>query len=313
MKIFGGSASLDLAKKIADILSVPVFSVDVHVFPDGERRVRIVEEVLDEDCVVIQSACPPVDNNYMELFFLVDALRRSGAKTVTAVVPYFGYQRQDHVFREGEAVSLEVVIRVLETLKVDRLLSVDMHTPKIPDMFDIPVDHLSALSLFAEKIKKEGWGGEDTVLVSPDMGGIARIKKISEFLDNMAYVAIEKNRDLESGSLEVSSLGEGNISGQKRGIIVDDMIASGNTIALAAKFLKTQGIDEIFVFATHAVFSEEAPKILQESLVDKVFVTDTVEVEANKKFPKLEIISAAGLIARDLKDPMDSNDPLLSM
>ena len=311
MKLFGGTASLDLAQKVADRLSSPLLPVDVHVFPDGERRIRITEKVVDEECVVIQSASSPVDNNYVELFFLIDALKRSGAQKVIAVVPYFGYQRQDHVFREGEAVSLEVIIRILESLEITRLVSLDMHTPKIPDLFSVPVSHLTALPLFAKEIQEKGWSGEDTVLVSPDMGGIARIKKLSELLGNMPYAAVEKNRDLETGGLEVSTLGEGSVGGKKRGIIVDDMIASGNTIALAADFLKKQGIGEVSVFATHAVFSEEAPGILEKSVADSIFVTDTVAVPKDKEFSKLSFISVAGLIAQDLKDPVDSNSPLL--
>lgn len=311
MKIFGGSASTDLAQRVAEKLSIAISPVDIHVFPDGERRIRVTEEVVDEACVVVQSASTPVDSNYMELFFLIDALKRSGAKSVTAVVPYFGYQRQDHVFRQGEAVSLEVVIRILESLKLDRLVSLDMHTPRIPDLFTIPVSHLSALPLFAEEIKQRGWNSPETVLVSPDMGGIGRIKKLSELLNNMEYAAVEKNRDLETGSLDVSTLGEGSVAGKKRALIVDDMIASGKTIDLAAKYLKEQGIEETYVFATHPVFSEEAAGILEASPANTIFVTDTVAIPQEKQFPKLSVISVAGLLGQDIQNPIDSNSPLL--
>ncbi len=313
MKILGGSASLDLAQDVADILQTKLSSVDIHIFPDGERRIRITEQVVDEECVVIQSAPPPVDTNYMELFFLIDALKRSGAEKVTAVVPYFGYQRQDHVFREGEAVSLEVVIRILESLNIDRLVSVDMHTPKIPDLFHIPVSHISALPLFAKTIKEHGWDTPESVLISPDMGGIGRIKKLSELLGGMAVAAVEKNRDLETGSLQVSSFGEGSVTGKKQAIIVDDMIASGKTIALASAFLHEQGIEEIHVFATHAVFSEDAPHILEGSFAKEIFITDTVRVSAEKQFSKLSVLSSAPIIAAGIKDPVSSNSPLLSL
>ena len=295
MKLFGGSASIDLAHKIGKQLNLSVFPVDQHIFPDGERRVRIPENVVGESVMLIQSTNPPVDTNSMELFFLIDSAKRSGAEFVTAVVPYLGYQRQDHIFRDGEAVSLEVVIRILESLGIDRLISVDMHSVKIPDLFHIPVTHLTAMPLFAEEIKKNNWNTHDTLLISPDMGGIARIKQLSVLLDTMPYAALEKNRDLTTGGITITAIEDGSVSNKKRAIMVDDMISSGQTVLLGAEFLKKQGIEEVIVMATHAVFSEDAPKKLQESLIDAVFVTDTVHVAEKKQFPKLKILSVAPL------------------
>ncbi|HYK08372.1 MAG TPA: ribose-phosphate diphosphokinase, partial [Candidatus Eisenbacteria bacterium] len=169
MKLFSGTASVALGKKIAQEMGISISPVDEHVFPDGERRIRIDSTVVEQSVVVIQSAYPPVDTNYMELFFLLDAVKRSGAEFVTAVVPYFGYQRQDHIFRDGEAVSLEVVIRILENLGIDKLVSIDMHSNRIPSLFHIPVRHVTALPLFANKIKEFSKSDIDaTVLVSPD-------------------------------------------------------------------------------------------------------------------------------------------------
>lgn len=313
MKLFGGSASLSLASKVAEEMRMQLFPADMHIFPDGERRIRITENVVGEECVVIQSANTPVDTNYMELFFLLDALKRSGAEKVSAVIPYFGYQRQDHVFRDGEAVSLEVIVRFLESLKIDRLISFDMHTPKIPDLFHVPVSQLSALPLFASEIKKKDWDGGDTILVSPDMGGVGRTEKLSRLLNDMPMAAIEKNRDLETGGLTMSSLRFGSVKGKKRAIMVDDMIASGKTLALAAGFLKKEGIEEVVVFATHAVFSEESPRLLQDSLLDAISVTDTVEIPKQKHFGKLTILSVAKILAKDIQNPIDSNNPLLSL
>lgn len=301
MKLFSGTASYDLAQKMSKVLHVVNGPVDQHVFPDGERRVRITEDVVDQHVVIVQSACPPVDNNYMELFFLIDSLSRSGAETVTAVVPYFGYQRQDHIFRDGEAVSLEVMIRILESLGVDTLVSVDMHSIRIPDLFHIPVKHVSALPIFAEEIQKRKWHTSETVLVSPDLGGIARIKKLSDELDGMPYVALEKDRDLASGAVTINSVMEGSLKGKKRAIIVDDMISSGKTIILASAFLKKQGIEEIIIFATHAIFSSDAAESLQKSDFTKVYVTDTVVVPKDKQFEKLAILSVAPLLAAAVK------------
>ena len=304
MKIFSGSASQPLAEKIAQEFKLPLSPVDMFVFPDGERRVRVTDNVLEEHCLVVQSASPSVDEHYMELFFIIDSLRRSGASLVTVVLPYFGYQRQDHVFRTGEAVSLEVIINILSSLKVDNVVSVDMHASRIPDLFPtrIHVSHLSALPLFAEKIKKEGWDTNETILVSPDMGGIRRIKMLSELVDGMPYIATEKNRDLETGSLEESRIGEGELGNAKRAVIVDDMISSGGTIVSAAKLLKQFGVEEMYTFVTHSVFSNDAPTILQLSDVQKIFVTDTVTVTKEKQFEKLEILSVAPAIVKEIRE-----------
>ncbi len=311
IKIFSGSASKELTEAVAKELNTPLSLIDVHIFPDGERRIRIHDKVVGKKTVVIQSAATPVDTNYMELFFIVDALKRSGAEFVTAVVPYFGYQRQDHIFRDGEAVSLEVVIKILESVGVDKLISFDMHTPKIPDIFKIPVAHLSALPLFANEIKEKGWIHSETVLVSPDMGGIARIKKLSTLLGDMPYAAVEKNRDLSTGAISAQDIQEGSLRGKKRAIIVDDMISSGNTIITASELLKSRGIEEIIVFATHAVFAEGAQEKLQNSIATKVFVTDSVGFHKDKQFTKLGVISVAQEIAQELIHATQTNNPLL--
>jgi ribose-phosphate pyrophosphokinase len=173
-----------------------------------------------------------------------------------------------------------------------------LHSVKIKEAFNIPVSHLSALAIFAEIIKSKGWDRDRTTLVSPDTGGMRRIKILSEMLGNMPFAVIEKNRDLATGNVSAEKI-EGKIG--KKAIIVDDMISSGETIAVAAEFLKKNGAEEIYVFATHAVFSEKAPQVLQKAAVNKVYVTDTVFVPGEKRFPKLEILSVSGLIAEDIK------------
>lgn len=300
MKLFSGSANKPLVTKIAKILGIQLGATDLHIFPDGERRIRIAEHVVGEHCFVLQTANTPVDTNYMELFFLIDALKRSGAEFVTAIIPYFGYQRQDHIFRNGEAVSLEVIIKMLQTLGADRVISLDMHSVRIPDLFEIPVSHLSALSLFAATMQENRWEKEENVLVSPDMGGIARIKTLAELLGGIRYVSVEKNRDLNTGEINAHVI-HGEIAGKKRAFLVDDMIASGKTMILAAEVLQQQGIEEVYAFATHAVFAEEAPELLEKSLIKKVFVTDTVFVPKEKQFSKLTILSVAREIAEEIK------------
>src|ERR1035437_2532947 len=153
MNIFSGSASKKLAEKIAKDLNLELSPVEIFVFPDGEKRIRIQKKVLGEDCIVVQSASTPPDENYMELFIMIDALKRSGAKSVRVVIPYLGYQRQDHIFRDGEAVSLEVIAEILTRVGMTEAYSFDMHSPKIPEIFTVPMHQLSALTIFADKIK----------------------------------------------------------------------------------------------------------------------------------------------------------------
>lgn len=296
MKIFSGSSNKPLAEKIAGNLNLKLSPMEIFIFPDGERRIRILEKVLGADTVVVQSTSSPTDENYMELFLIVDGLKRSGAKSVTGVIPYFGYQRQDHVFREGEAVSAKVIAKILETVGISKLVAVDLHSLKIKELFNIPVIHLSPLSLFAKAILEKGWDKNST-LISPDMGGIRRIKLISEMLGNMPFAVIEKNRDLATGKVSADKI-QGEI--HKNVIIVDDMVSSGGTIAMASNLLGEKGAENIVVFATHPVFSKEAPKILQNSFVKSVYVTDTIFVPKEKRFPKLTILSVARMIAEAL-------------
>ena len=299
MLVFGGSEGIALAKKISQKGKFSSGKLDMHIFPDGERRVRVIDKIVGKKTVIVQSTPTPVDQSYMELFFIIDSLKRSGASMVTAVIPYMGYMRQDHVFLEGEAVSISVIIKILESIGTDRVIIVDPHTIRIPDLFSIPCNSLSALPIFAEKIRELLNGSDhlDTVLISPDMGGVRRIRILSDLLSGMQWASIEKNRDLVSGSVESHEI-HGNLA--KRAIIVDDMISSGGTIKAAAQLLKEKGVEEMYVFATHPVFSEEAPEILEKSLVTKVFVTDTIEIPKQKNFPKLEIISVADIIAAEL-------------
>jgi ribose-phosphate pyrophosphokinase len=298
MKIFSGTSNKSLAEKLAEDLGLKLSDLEIFVFPDGEKRITILDKVLDEDTVVVESTSNPADENYMQLFFIVDALKRSGAKSVTAIIPYLGYQRQDHVFRPGEAVSLEVIVKTLESTGVARIITLDLHSVKIPELFHLPIKHLSAIPLFAEKIKEEKWNDKKTVLVSPDMGGIRRIKLLSEQLNGMPYISIEKNRDLSTGEVAASKINGEVLS---RAIIVDDMISSGKTISVAADILRKHGVEEISVFATHPVFSDDASKILQESKTEKIYTTDTILIPGEKRFPKLEILSVSKMLAESIK------------
>jgi len=364
MKVFSGSSNKPLAEKIARQLNTSLSPLEIFIFPDGERRVRVIDRVVNEDTVVIQSTSPMPDVYYMELFFIVDALKRSGAKSITAVVPYLGYQRQDHVFRTGEAVSLEVIIETLESVGMNKLITFDLHSIKIPELFSIPIVHLSALPIFVEKIReialrstsqlgefsnasvpaahnarlgirspsatlaKNSPHGKsprandsayafssfasgqssslfkDTILVSPDMGGIRRIKILSEMLSDMPFISIVKDRDLVTGNIESNKIDTDSSNWKKtvkRAIIVDDMISTGRTIDAAVDLLIEQGIEESVVFATHPVFSNDYKNILQNSKASKIFVTDSIDITQEKRFPKLEVLSISEMITKELK------------
>lgn len=296
MLIFSGTSNRALAEKIAQEMGYKFGELEINTFPDNENRVMVVDKVLDQDVVLVQSTGISPNLYYMELFLILDGLKRSGARSITLVMPYMGYQRQDHIFRSGEAVSLEVIVKILEELGVDKTISFDLHSIKIPEIFNKELKELSALPLFAEKIKEMDL--KDFTLVSPDMGGVRRIKILSELLGNVPFISIEKNRDLESGNIELSKI-NGEIKGVA--IMVDDVISSGGTITKGAKFLLESGASEVYAMATHGIFAEEGHHNLEKSELKKVIVTDSIDIPEDRRFSKLEIISVSKLISQELK------------
>lgn len=303
MLIFSGNSNRILSKKIATEIGLSLGELEISTFPDNENRVRVVEDVVDQHVVLVQSTGISPNLYYMELFFMLDSLRRNGASEITLVIPYLGYQRQDHIFRDGEGVSLEVIIKLLEHLGIDRIISFDLHSIKIPELFHVPISHLSALPVFAKKIngmiKDKVLMINDLVLVSPDMGGIRRVELLSEMLGGkVPYISIEKDRDLDSGEIESVKI-NGDV--KKTAIIVDDVISTGKTLISAANLLVKNGAENIYVMATHGIFAGEASISLQSSIIKKIIVSDTLEIPQNRKFDKLEVVSVASLIANELK------------
>lgn len=301
MLIFSGTSNPSLARKIAEKLDSRLSKLEIHKFPDKEVRVRVLESVVDKQAIVVQSTGVHPNHYYMQLFFILDAIKRSGGSEVTLVIPYLGYQRQDHIFRSGEAVSLEVIINLIKAMKVDRVISFDLHAPRISEFFlnkRIKMDHLSVLPVFAKEIEKMDLA--NVVLVSPDMGGIRRIKILAELLGNkVPCISIEKNRDLATGEIESTK-----INGQvkKIAVIVDDVISTGSTLIAASELLMKNGVGEVYVFAAHGIFAKDAPVNLQNSLIKQVTVSDTIEIRPKRRFEKLHIVSVSPLIAEALKE-----------
>lgn len=299
MVFFGDPENKSLSEKVAKRLNIKSHYPEVHIFPDKEKRIRILEEVLDEDIILLKSISNPVEENFVEFLFIVDALKRNGARSIYAIISYLGYSRADHVFRLGEAVPLEVLIKIIENSKIDKVMLIDPHSIKTPDEFAIPVADGSALPVFAEKIKELGFKNNEITVVSPDMGGIRRIKILSELLDGAGYATINKDRDLETGKIKDTEI-EGEL--KENCFVVDDMISTGGTIVEACSLLDKKGVKNIYVFATHPILAADAPKILQDSQAKKIFVTDTVPVSKDQKFEKLEILSIDEIIANRIKN-----------
>lgn len=298
MLLIGDLNNRSLSDALGKALGTGVIYPDRHVFDDGEQRIRIEESVLDADVYVLKSTSEPVDNNSLELLFTVDALKRSGAKKVSVILPYLGYSRADHVFREGEAVALEVIIKSLEAVGLDEAIIIDPHTIRISEMFSVECKLESALPVFAEKIKELELPGEKISIVSPDMGGIRRVKQLSAMVSGSTYAAINKDRDLATGELTGSRVDEGEI--REVCIVTDDIISTGGTMVKAVDTCLEAGAKEVYMFATQPVFAVDAHKKLASSKAKKIYVADAIPVPKDKIFDNLEIISLAPHIAKIL-------------
>jgi ribose-phosphate pyrophosphokinase len=299
MILVGDFSNKDLSESIASKLGASVVYPEITIFPDSEQRVRITHDVVGQKAYLVKSITPPVDSAVVQLTFLVDALNKGGADKVIGVIPYIPYMRADHIFRTGEAVPLEVVIGMIQDSRLNEIIIVDPHSIKIPEMFKIPVRNLSALPLFAKEIKEIESNLRNITLVSPDMGGIRRLKILNELLGGgVNQVVINKDRNYESGKVRVAEY-KGEIRGKC--FIIDDIISTGKTVVQAVDTLDQGGADQVFVFATHPVLSESASELLSKSKAEKIFVTDSIPIPEEKRFLKLVIISIAELIASEIK------------
>lgn len=302
IKLFSGSANPILSKKVADLAGIKIAKSEVVRFDNSEVRVRIEEDVRDQTCAVIQPTSNPTDTHLMELLFFCDALKRSEAKKVTAIIPYFGYARQNKQHRSGEDVSANVVVKMLEIIGFNEIITFDIHDEGMEGIFTVPYKNLSALPLLADQIKKELGGLESVAVVSPDQGGVERARNFADsFFDTKGnpIVVIEKRRNLEriQESQAIDLYGEVE---DKIVVIVDDIVTSGGTLINAVNLCISKGAKKAYAAIVHHDFSKEASKLLQDSRLEKFYTTDTILLDKEQNFPKLQEISVANLIAREL-------------
>ncbi len=295
IKVFSGNANKELAEKITKELKIPFGICDVSQFSDGEISVNFAETVRGVDVFVVQPTCSPVNDNLMEILILIDALKRASVGRVNAVIPYYGYARQDRKAKAREPITAKLVANLLTTAGADRVISMDLHAAQIQGYFDIPVDHLSGVPILADYFKDIL--GEETVVVSPDLGGVTRARNFANILD-LPLAIIEKRRPKANVSEVMNIIGD--IEG-KDVVLIDDIIDTAGTITKAASVLKQFGAKKVYGCATHGVLSGPAIERIENSEIEKFVITDTIPLEEDKKIDKIDIISVAPIFAEAIR------------
>ena len=289
MKIFSGSANIELARAIAKSVKMPLGEILVSRFSEGEIRIKINEDVRGRDVFLIQPTCPPVNDNVMELLIILDAFRRASARRITAVLPYYGYARQDRKDQPRVPITAKLIANVITVAGADRVLTMDLHAQQIQGFFDIPVDHLYAFPVIASYFRKKKL--KDLTVVSPDVGGIKMARAYAKGL-NADLAIVDKRR---SGPNEVEAM---NLIGEVKGrtvIIPDDMIATGGSLVEAVNALVKFGAKDIYASCTHAILSGNAVEKLQKTVLKEIVVTDTIPLPPEKRIGKITVLPVAPL------------------
>ncbi|MEA1936067.1 MAG: ribose-phosphate pyrophosphokinase [Thermodesulfobacteriota bacterium] len=296
MKIFSGNANLPLAKKICKILGVPLGKANVTTFSDGETRVEINENVRGMDVFIVQSTCPPVNDNCMELLILIDAMKRASADRITAVIPYYGYARQDRKVLPRAPITAKLAADLITTAGAHRVLSMDLHAGQIQGFFNIPVDNLFATPVLLDYIKENYQ--DNMVIVSPDTGGVERARALGKRLG--ANLAIVDKRREGPGESQVMNI-IGDVKGKKT-VILDDMIDTAGTVVQAASALGDEGATEVSVCCTHPVLSGPAIDRINDSSIKEVIVTDTIPLhEKANSCKQIKVLSVSGLLGEAVR------------
>ncbi len=286
--LFSGNSNPELANKIAKKLNTSLGKALVDKFSDNELNIRVDEHVRGKDVFILQSTCFPANDNLMELIILIDALRRSSASRITAVIPYFGYARQDRRVRsERVPISAKLVADMLQSAGADRILTIELHSDQIQGFFNVPVDNVYGTKVIHNHIDKSSY--KDQIIVSPDVGGVVRARALAKLLDDADLAIIDKRREKENSSQVMNVIGD--VEG-KTCILVDDIIDTAGTICNAADALKQKGANKVISYATHAVLSGPAIERISNSKLDELIVTDTIPLSENaSKLEKIKIIS----------------------
>ena len=297
MKLLTGNSNKNLSKKISKFLKTKLVNSSIKKFADGEIYVEINENIRGNSIFIIQSISSPANDNLMELLLCIDALKRSSAKNITAVIPYFGYARQDRKVVPRTSISAKLVSNLITKAGADRVVTVDLHAGQIQGFFDIPVDNLFTTPIFARHIKKNV-KSNNVICVAPDAGGTERARALGKLLD-VGLAIVDKRRPAPGKSQVMNVIG--NVKG-KTCIIVDDIIDSGGTIVNAAKALKDRGAKEVYVYITHGVLTGEAARKIKTSSIKKLVITDTIDnSEKSNKFNNIEVLSIANLMGEAIK------------
>ena len=297
IKIISGNSSKELAQKIADYIGVPVSDCQVGKFSDGEISVNMNEMVRGCDVFVVQSTNDPVNDNLMELLIMIDALRRASAGRITAVIPYYGYARQDRKAKSRDPITAKLVANLITAAGADRVLTMDLHAAQIQGYFDIPLDHLLGGSILSNYFNEKKI--EDLVVVSPDLGSVTRSRKFATILDGDVPLAIIDKRRPKANVCEVMNI-IGDVKG-KNVILLDDMIDTAGTITNAANALKEFGAKDIYACCTHAVLSGPAIERIENSAISELIVLDTIQLPEEKKIDKIKELSVAPLFGEAIK------------
>ena len=295
VRLFSLNSNPKLAEQISQRVGIPLSKASISHFADGEIKITIDESIRGCEVYVIQSVSDPVNTNLMELLIMVDALRRASAAKINVVMPYYGYARQDRKARSREPITAKLIANLLEMDQISRLVTIDLHAPQVQGFFDIPVDHLQATSLFTKYIEEQNLG-DDIVVVAPDHAGVNLARKYAERIK--ASIAIIDNRNdevRERTEQEVPEYVIGDVKG-KTAIIVDDIVDTGVRMNLSAQALKNFGAAKVYGIATHAVLSADAVNTLQNSPLEKMIVTDTIQLPKEKEFSKLVQLSVDDLL-----------------
>lgn len=302
LKLFSGTAHPEFAQRISEEIHTPLAKLKHFRFADGELGVSLDESVRGSDVFIIQPTCSPVNENIMQLLVMADAMRRASAHYVNAVIPYFGYARQDRKAKPREPITAKLVANLLMHGGIDRVITADLHAGQIQGFFDIPVDHLTGMKLMADYFKTELYDSlakGEVVVVSPDVGGVARARKFAVML-NTDIAIVDKRRSYDKQNVsEVMDI-VGNIKG-RTAILVDDIIDTAGTICHAADGLKERGCSRVFACATHAVLSHPATKLIEGSAIEKLVFSDTIPIPEDKRSEKIMQLSIAPIFAEAIR------------